>query len=227
MINIYAESISSDEELTFQILEKWGMEVANVLINLQLPLDIALEEISYYRNIIGEIITEEAKKEKFSFDLFSKVISRYDLVVDKAVHWVSKSYMKDYADKIQSAQYAIDELSIPVVRITKEIGVIPLVGEIDTHRAQILLENALKQGDAYKLRWLIIDLSAVPIIDTMVADQLFKVITALKLIGIDGVLSGIRPEISLTMVQLGIKSNDIVTFNSLYGALDYTNFRIQ
>ncbi|USL33328.1 hypothetical protein [Priestia megaterium] len=65
LINIYAESISSDEELTFQILEKWGMEVANVLINLQLPLDIALEEISYYRNIIGEIITEEAKKKSF------------------------------------------------------------------------------------------------------------------------------------------------------------------
>ncbi|MBY0199587.1 STAS domain-containing protein [Priestia megaterium] len=227
LINIYAESISVDEELTFQILEKWGMEVANVLITLQLPLDIALEEISYYRNLIGEIITEEAKKEKFSFDLFYKIISRYDLVVDKAVHWVSKSYMKDYADKIQSAQYAIDELSIPVVRITKEIGVIPLVGEIDTHRAQILMENALKQGDTYKLRWLIIDLSAVPIIDTMIADQLFKVVAALKLIGIDGILSGIRPEIAQTMVQLGIKSNDIVTFNSLYGALDYTNSRIQ
>ncbi|MDD9793561.1 STAS domain-containing protein, partial [Priestia megaterium] len=75
--------------------------------------------------------------------------------------------MKDYTDKIQSAQYAIDELSIPVVRITKEIGVIPLVGEIDTHRAQILMENALKQGNTYKLSWLIIDLSAVPIIDTM------------------------------------------------------------
>ncbi|MDO6851813.1 STAS domain-containing protein [Priestia megaterium] len=135
--------------------------------------------------------------------------------------------MKDYTDKIQSAQYAIDELSIPVVRITKEIGVIPLVGEIDTHRAQILMENALKQGDTYKLSWLIIDLSAVPIIDTMVADQLFKVVAALKLIGIDVVLSGIRSEIALTMVQLGVKLNDIVTFNSLYGALDYTNSRMQ
>jgi rsbT co-antagonist protein RsbR len=135
--------------------------------------------------------------------------------------------MKDYTDKIQSAQYAIDELSIPVVRITKEIGVIPLVGEIDTHRAQILMENALKQGNTYKLSWLIIDLSAVPIIDTMVADQLFKVVAALKLIGIDVVLSGIRSEIALTMVQLGVKLNDIVTFNSLYGALDYTNSRMQ
>ena len=61
----------------------------------------------------------------------------------------------------------------------------------------------------------------------MVADQLFKVVAALKLIGIGVVLSGIRPEISLTMVQLGVKLSDIVTFNSLYGALDYTNFRIQ
>ena len=135
--------------------------------------------------------------------------------------------MEDYTDKIQSAQYAIDELSIPVVRLTKEIGVIPLVGEIDTHRAQILMENALKQGDTYKLSWLIIDLSAVPIIDTMVADQLFKVVAALKLIGIDVVLSGIRSEIALTMVQLGVKLNDIVTFNSLYGALDYTHSRMQ
>jgi len=227
LIEIYAESISIDEEHTFQILEQWGIEVANLLTALQLPLDIALEEISYYRNQIGEIITQEAKKENFSFDLFSKVISRYNLVVDKAVHWVSKSYMKDYIDKIQSAQYAIDELSIPVVRITKEIGVIPLVGEIDTHRAQILMENALKQGNTYRLSWLIIDLSAVPIIDTMVADQLFKVVAALKLIGIDVVLSGIRSEIALTMVQLGVKLNDIVTFNTLYRALEYTSSRVK
>ncbi|MBE2978924.1 STAS domain-containing protein [Priestia megaterium] len=227
LIEIYAESISIDEEHTFQILEKWGIEVADLLTTLQLPLDIALEEISYYRNQIGEVITEEAKKENLSFDLFSKVISRYNLVVDKAVYWVSKSYMKDYTDKIQSAQYAIDELSIPVVRITKEIGVIPLVGEIDTHRAEILMENALKQGNTYRLSWLIIDLSAVPIIDTMVADQLFKVVAALKLIGIDIVLSGIRSEIALTMVQLGVKLNDIVTFNTLYGALEYTSSRVK
>jgi len=49
----------------------------------------------------------------------------------------------------------------------------------------------------------------------------------LKLIGIDVVLSGIRSEIALTMVQLGVKLNDIVTLNSLYGALDYTNSRMQ
>ncbi|MES9770446.1 STAS domain-containing protein, partial [Priestia megaterium] len=91
----------------------------------------------------------------------------------------------------------------------------------------ILMENALKQGNTYRLSWLIIDLSAVPIIDTMVADQLFKVVAALKLIGIDVVLSGIRSEIALTMVQLGVKLNDIVTFNTLYRALEYTSSRVK
>jgi len=131
--------------------------------------------------------------------------------------------MTDFANKIQSARYAIDELSIPVVRITKEIGVIPLVGDLDTNRAQILMENALQHGSEYKLNWLIIDLYAVPIIDTMVADQIFKVIGALRLLGIQVVLSGIRAEIAQTMVNLGLDLADITTFSSLHQAVEYVN----
>ncbi|AKP78140.1 MULTISPECIES: STAS domain-containing protein [Priestia] len=223
LIQIYADSVSTNDTKNFEVLEEWGREVANLLVVLQLPLDVALEEISYYRNIIGEIIKEEAKTETFTFDAFYQVISRFNLVVDKAVHWVSKSYMTDFANKIQSARYAIDELSIPVVRITKEIGVIPLVGDLDTNRAQILMENALQHGSEYKLNWLIIDLYAVPIIDTMVADQIFKVIGALRLLGIQVVLSGIRAEIAQTMVNLGLDLADITTFSSLHQAVEYVN----
>ncbi|WKU25819.1 STAS domain-containing protein [Priestia megaterium] len=223
LIQIYADSVSTNDTKNFEVLEEWGREVANLLVVLQLPLDVALEEISYYRNVIGEIIKEEAKAETFTFDAFYQVISRFNVVVDKAVHWVSKSYMTDFANKIQSARYAIDELSIPVVRITKEIGVIPLVGDLDTNRAQILMENALQHGSDYKLNWLIIDLYAVPIIDTMVADQIFKVIGALKLLGIQVVLSGIRAEIAQTMVNLGLDLADITTFSSLHQAVEYVN----
>ncbi|WP_455931336.1 STAS domain-containing protein [Priestia aryabhattai] len=67
------------------------------------------------------------------------------------------------------------------------------------------------------------DLSAVPIIDTMVADQLFKVIAGLQLLGIEVVISGIRPEIAQTMVSLGIKVEEVRSFSSLYQAVQYTN----
>ena len=223
LLTTYAESLLMEKEAANEVMEQWGNNMANLLVNHGLPLNLALEEISYYRDVIGEIIKEEAKNNDFSLDAFYQIISHFNSIVDNAIQFVSKSYIKDYTEKINYAQYAIDELSVPVVRMTEEIGILPLVGDLDTKRAQYLMENALEKGSQYKLKWLIIDLSAVPIIDTMVADQLFKVIAGLQLIGIEVVISGIRPEIAQTMVNLGIKIEEVKSFSSLHQAVQYTN----
>ncbi len=223
LLTTYAESLLMEKEAANEVMEQWGNNMANLLVNHGLPLNLALEEISYYRDVIGEIIKEEAKNNDFSLDAFYQIISHFNSIVDNAIQFVSKSYIKDYTEKINYAQYAIDELSVPVVRMTEEIGILPLVGDLDTKRAQYLMESALEKGSQYKLKWLIIDLSAVPIIDTMVADQLFKVIAGLQLIGIEVVISGIRPEIAQTMVNLGIKVEEVKSFSSLHQAVQYTN----
>ncbi|WP_264467342.1 STAS domain-containing protein [Priestia aryabhattai] len=57
----------------------------------------------------------------------------------------------------------------------------------------------------------------------MVADQLFKVISALNLLGIDVLISGIRPEIAQTMVSLEIKVEEIKSFASLHRAVQYAS----
>ncbi|MHC8969884.1 STAS domain-containing protein [Priestia aryabhattai] len=223
LLTTYADSLLVEKEAANEVMAQWGNNMANLLVNHGLPLNLALEEISYYRDVIGEIIKEEAKNNDFSLDAFYQIISHFNSIVDNAIQFVSKSYVKDYTEKINYAQYAIDELSVPVVRMTEEIGILPLVGDLDTKRAQYLMENALEKGSQYKLKWLIIDLSAVPIIDTMVADQLFKVIAGLQLIGIEVVISGIRPEIAQTMVNLGIKIEEVRSFSSLHQAVQYTN----
>ncbi|MDG0061981.1 STAS domain-containing protein [Priestia megaterium] len=223
LLTIYADSILVEKDIAADMIKDWGENFSNLLVNRGLPLDLALDEISYYRDIIGEIIKDEANDKKFSLNVFYEIISHFNTIVDDAVQWVSKSYLQDYTKQIKHAQYAIDELSIPIVRMTEETGILPLVGDLDTQRAQILMENALAKGSEYKLRWLIIDLSAVPIIDTMVADQLFKVFAGLQLIGVGVVLSGIRSEIAQTMVNLGITIDHIKTFASLHQAVSYTN----
>lgn len=223
LLTTYADSLLVEKEAANEVMAQWGNNMANLLVNHGLPLNLALEEISYYRDVIGEIIKEEAKNNGFSLDAFYQIISHFNSIVDNAIQFVSKSYVKDYTEKINYAQYAIDELSVPVVRMTEEIGILPLVGDLDTKRAQYLMESALEKGSHYKLKWLIIDLSAVPIIDTMVADQLFKVIAGLQLLGIEVVISGIRPEIAQTMVSLGIKIEEVRSFSSLHQAVQYTN----
>jgi len=223
LLTIYADSILVEKDIAADMIKEWGENISALLVNRGLPLDLALEEISYYRDIIGEVIKDEANDKRFSLDVFYEIISHFNTIVDDAVQWVSKSYLEDYTKQIKHAKYAIDELLIPIVRMTKETGILPLVGDLDTQRAQILMENALTKGSEYQLKWLIIDLSAVPIIDTMVADQLFKVIAGLQLIGVRVVLSGIRSEIAQTMVGLGITIDHIKTFGSLHQAVSYTN----
>lgn len=227
LLTTYADSLLMEKEAANEVIQHWGNNMANLLVSRGLPLNLALEEISYYRDVIGEIVKEEAKNNDFSLDAFYRVISHFNTIVDNAIQFVSKSYVKDYTEKINYAQYAIDELSVPVVRMTEEIGILPLVGDLDTKRAQYLMEIALEKGSQYKLKWLIIDLSAVPIIDTMVANQLFKVIAGLQLLGIEVVISGIRPEIAQTMVSLGIKIEEIKSFSSLHQAVQYTNSFIE
>ncbi|RFU64914.1 STAS domain-containing protein [Peribacillus glennii] len=223
LIEIYAQSISEDLEITYGHLKKWGDHIVNLLVNLQLPLDVAIEEIRFYRDTIGQIIKEEANAYQFTIDEFYEVLSRFDSVVDRAVHWLSLSYLRSHTAQMLAAEDTLRELTIPVVRVTEQIGVLPIVGDIDTKRAQQLMDTALAQGTLLNLSYLIIDLSGVPIIDTLVADQIFKVITALKLVGIETKLTGIRPEIAQTMVNLGVSFQDVYTFSSLHQAIAHLN----
>lgn len=219
LIIIFASSINEDLDKTYENLKLWGLDGVNLLVNLALPLDLAIEEVRFYRNTIGEIIKDEAIKYNFSLSDFYEIISRFDSVVDRAVYWLSLSYSNTYASRIYAAEATALELSIPIVRVTEEIGVLPLIGDIDTKRSQELMDKALQYGTDLDLQHIVIDLSGVPIIDTMVANHLLKVIEALKLVGINVILTGIRPEIAQTIVNLGIRLDGISTFSSLHQAI--------
>ncbi|MCM2677531.1 STAS domain-containing protein [Alkalicoccobacillus plakortidis] len=219
LIEVYANSMTTGPKISESDIEEWGTEVSGLLVNLQFPLDVGLNEISYYRNSIGEIVRDEAIRQELTLTEFYSIISEFDTVVDHAIQIVSRSYMEEFHRTIETAKYAIDELSVPVVQLTKDTGVIPIIGEIDTNRARYLMLNALDQGAEMGLDRLILDLSGVSVVDTMVAGQIFKVMDSLRLIGIDCVLSGVRPEVAQTMVNLGIKVEGKV-YSSLRKAIE-------
>lgn len=227
LIVIFASSINEDLDKTYENLRLWGLDGVNLLVNLDLPLDLAIEEVRFYRNTIGEILKDEAIKYNFSIAAFYEIISRFDSVVDRAVYWLSLSYSNTYTSRIYAAEATALELSIPIVRVTEEIGVLPLIGDIDTKRSQELMDKALHYGTTLNLNHIVIDLSGVPIIDTMVASHLLKVIDGLKLVGINVILTGIRPEIAQTIVNLGIRLDGISTFSSLHHAIKYIQKNLQ
>lgn len=219
IIEIYAHSIASDIETTYKILKEWGEEAVDTLVNYNLPLDIALKEVRDYRTLIGRTIRDDASQRELTIEQFYEIISDFDSVVDRAVHWLSISYTKKFYSRINLAEAAALELSIPVIKITEKIGILPLIGDIDTRRAQELMEKALTRSNELSLEHIIIDLSGVPVVDTMVADRIIRVVESLTLLGVKAAFTGIRPEIAQTMTHLGINVSHIEVATSLQKAL--------
>ncbi|WP_312036244.1 STAS domain-containing protein [Priestia aryabhattai] len=121
---------------------------------------------------------------------------------------------------------ALEELSVPMVPLSKGIAVMPIVGQIDTHRAQLIMETALEESANLQLHYLILDISGVLIVDTMVANNIIEIVKALQLIGTKTMITGIRPEIAQTVVSLGIELGTIKTKATLEQALAEIGFSI-
>jgi rsbT co-antagonist protein RsbR len=219
LIDLFAYSFTNKDTTNKSEVESWGEETINLLIKIDFSLDNAINVIKHYRTVVGDIIKNQAEELELSISDYHDIIFKFTSVIDFAIHWLSVTYTRFYTNRINAAETSVMELSIPVIKIYKGIGVLPLIGDVDTKRAQELMDQALTKGADLSLDYLLIDLSGVPIIDTMVADRIFKVIDSLKLVGIKPMLTGIRPEIAQTMVQLGIDFNSVSTFSNLQTAL--------
>jgi rsbT co-antagonist protein RsbR len=110
------------------------------------------------------------------------------------------------------------ELSTPVVKLWEGILALPLIGTLDSERTQIVMENLLQQIVDSGSDIAIIDITGVPLVDTLVAQHLLKTVAAARLMGADCIISGIRPQIAQTIVHLGVELGDVVTKATLADA---------
>jgi ligand-binding sensor protein/anti-anti-sigma regulatory factor len=113
------------------------------------------------------------------------------------------------------------ELSSPVVPVFKGILVLPLIGSIDTRRAQQIMASLLEGIIAHQARVVIIDITGVPTVDTGVANHLIRTIQAAGLLGTESLLVGITPEVAQTIVQLGVDLSGIITRSDLQRGVEY------
>lgn len=114
------------------------------------------------------------------------------------------AYVAAAGDSLRRHQAAVRELSTPVIRIFERILLLPLVGTIDTGRAEQLMETLLVRVGEERARVVIIDISGVPVVDTKVAEHLLLTTNAVRLLGAETVIAGLSPTIAKTIVQLGL-----------------------
>lgn len=130
-----------------------------------------------------------------------------------------ESYISSREEIIKRQQSELLELSTPVIRVWEGVLALPLIGTLDSARTQIAMENLLQEIVETAAETVIIDITGVPAVDTLVAQHLIKTVSAARLMGVDCIISGIRPQIAQTMVHLGVGFQDIKTKASLSEAL--------
>jgi rsbT co-antagonist protein RsbR len=130
------------------------------------------------------------------------------------------TYIAANLETIDRHQTAIRELSTPVIRVHDGVLLLPLVGAIDSLRAQQIMESALLRVVEEQAKCIIIDIAGVPVVDTKVADHLVKTTAAVRLLGAQTVLTGISAQVARTMVQLGVDISAMHTVARLSGGIE-------
>jgi rsbT co-antagonist protein RsbR len=124
-------------------------------------------------------------------------------------------------EEIQQQRILLRELSVPVIPISATTLVMPLVGALDSTRLQQIQEQALHALQHKSARYLVLDITGVPVVDSQVAQGLLSVVQAARLLGAQVLLVGIRPEVAQAIVGLGLDLRDIYTTSDLQSALSH------
>jgi len=139
-------------------------------------------------------------------------------LVDKLGLLTMEAFQRTREEVISRQQQELTELSTPVVRLWDNILALPLIGTLDSSRTQVVMQNLLEAIVQTRSEYAIIDITGVPIVDTLVAQHLLKTIAAARLMGADCLISGIRPQIAQTIIHLGVDLSEVTTKATLADA---------
>ncbi|HEY9239113.1 MAG TPA: STAS domain-containing protein, partial [Burkholderiaceae bacterium] len=163
----------------------------------------------------------EAIQQKLAADpaALYAAIWQVSTLVDLLSQHTLSTYQQSREDVIGRQQQELLELSTPVVKLWDGVLAVPMIGTLDSSRTQLVMESLLQRIVDTGSEIAIIDITGVPTVDTLVAQHLLKTVTAIRLMGADCIISGVRPQIAQTIVHLGIDLQGITTKASLADAL--------
>jgi rsbT co-antagonist protein RsbR len=177
-------------------------ETANFIFSLKRPL---FEQLRLEAGKDAQLLADE-------------VWAASELLDALGLHTVA-AFQRGREDLINRQQRDMLELSTPVVKLWEGILALPMIGTLDSARTQIVMESLLQRIVDTGSQIAILDITGVPTVDTLVAQHLLKTITALRLMGAECIISGIRPQIAQTIVHLGVDLDGVITKANLADAL--------
>ncbi len=134
----------------------------------------------------------------------------------------SRQRAEELAEKlsvIESQRAVISELSTPVLEIWDGVLALPVIGVVDTRRSLEIMDRLLSAIELKRSKWVILDITGVEVVDTKTADHFIKVMAAAQMLGTQCVLTGVRPAVAQTLVEIGATLSNVTTRRTLHDGL--------
>ncbi|MEH7443828.1 STAS domain-containing protein [Bacillus sp. JJ1122] len=186
---------------------------------------------------VSDIILRYPPTRLVFIDKMAEICLRHDLKVEDLI-WINKrvnnmldisinetvfAFERQNSKLMKEVQDEVNILSTPVVPVQENIAVLPLVGKMDHDRATLIMERAVPLVAKQKIQCLIIDFSGIVTIDATIAKHVFDIHNVLRLLGVDSIATGMRPELAQAAVEGGVDFSSIKTFSTVKQAIESIN----
>ena len=155
---------------------------------------------------------------KFATDITDKYEAAQQVAENARELQVALQQTREAERMREELDRTLQEMSTPVTPIWDEILLLPLVGVVDSSRADDVMRKVLTRITETRSKVFILDISGVPTVDEAAANQLIRITKATRLMGCETIISGLSPSIANTIVNLGVVVGEVRTTANLRDA---------
>jgi rsbT co-antagonist protein RsbR len=215
--SVYDNYVEVLETGSVEALEDYARNLSERIIPRGVETDEVLGIVLLLRDVLARSLFEKYQND---FNLLNRVLDAYEPAANRIANTVGVSFVQERERVIRQQQEAIRELSTPVLQVRERLVILPIIGALDSQRANQLTEQLLRAIRTNRAKVVVIDITGVPEVDSTVANHLVQTVDASRLMGASVIITGLSAEIALTLVTIGVDLSKVNAVGDLQGGIE-------
>jgi len=215
--SVYDNYVEALETGTLEALQAYSRDLSERII----PRGVETHEVVGIVLLLRDVLARSLfSKYQGDSDKLNSILDAYEPAANRIAMTVSVGFVQERERTIREQEEAIRELSTPVLQVRERLLILPIIGLIDPQRARQLTEQLLRAIRTNRAKVVVIDITGVAAMDSNVANHLVLTVEASRLLGATVIVTGLSPEISQTLVNIGVDLSKMNTVGDLQGGIE-------
>ncbi len=215
--SVYDNYVEVLETGSTEALQHYARDLSERIIPRGVETHEVVGIVLLLRDVLARSLFEKYQRD---FGLLNRILDAYEPAANRIANTVAVSFVDERERVIRQQQDSIRELSTPVLPVRERLLILPIIGVLDTNRAQQLTEQLLRGIRTHRAKVVVIDITGAPDVDEAVANHLVRTVDASRLMGASVIITGLSPEIAETLVTIGVDLSKMNTIGDLQGGLE-------